>query len=209
MSASAAAFFESSRRGRGRPAGLILDVGAGRHPRRGAGRRLARERGERGPWPGQSVASTAPGRHRRAGRGAGKSRAPRRGAGAGGSPASAAVSGLRTTPCRSTPCRYWPPPWRVEALAVLAGGSPASAESAGHGLGNPWPRPHREGTAGPGTAPAKAERLDMVRGRRLARERDGRRAASNKVKKRVLFLKKTNTGKLGAFCRQPRPRIVR
>ena len=44
MSASAAAFFESSRRGRGRPAGLILDVGAGRHPRRGGGRRLARER---------------------------------------------------------------------------------------------------------------------------------------------------------------------
>ena len=37
MSASAAAFFESSRRGRGRPAGLILDVGAGRHPRRGGG----------------------------------------------------------------------------------------------------------------------------------------------------------------------------
>ena len=37
MSTSAAAFFESSRRGRGRPAGLILDVGAGRHPRRGGG----------------------------------------------------------------------------------------------------------------------------------------------------------------------------
>jgi hypothetical protein len=37
MSASAAAFFESSRRGRGRPAGLILDVGAGWHTRRGAG----------------------------------------------------------------------------------------------------------------------------------------------------------------------------
>jgi hypothetical protein len=44
MSTLAAAFFESSRRGRGRPAGLILDVGAGRHPRRGGGRRLARER---------------------------------------------------------------------------------------------------------------------------------------------------------------------
>jgi hypothetical protein len=81
MSASAAAFFESSRRGRGRPAGLMLDVVAGRHPRRGDGRRLARERG-----------------------------------------------------------------------------------GAGLGLGNPWPRPHREGTARPGTAPAKAERLDVVRG---------------------------------------------
>jgi hypothetical protein len=43
MSALAAAFFESSRRGRGRPAGLILDVGAGRHPRRGGGGRLARD----------------------------------------------------------------------------------------------------------------------------------------------------------------------
>jgi hypothetical protein len=36
----------------------------------------------------------------------------------------------------------------VERLAVaLAGGSPASAASAGYGLGNPWPRPHREAIA--------------------------------------------------------------
>jgi hypothetical protein len=54
--------------------------GVGRHPR-GAGRRLARERGERGPWLGQSVASTARGSHRGAGRGTGKGRAPRRGGG--------------------------------------------------------------------------------------------------------------------------------
>jgi hypothetical protein len=40
---------------------------------------------------------------------------------AGGSPLSAAVGGLRTTPWRSTPWRYRPPPWRVEALAVGAG----------------------------------------------------------------------------------------
>jgi hypothetical protein len=81
MSASVAAFFESSRRGRGRSAGLILDVGAGRHPRRGAGRLAA----------------------------------------------SAAVSGLRTTPCRSTPWRYRPPPWRVEALAASGGRRALSA----------------------------------------------------------------------------------
>jgi hypothetical protein len=68
----------------------------------------------------------------------------------------------------------------LEALAlVVAGGSPASAESAGHGLGNPWPRPHREGTAGPGTAPAKAERLDVVRDWRVARQRRCQRPSND------------------------------
>jgi hypothetical protein len=89
-------------------------------------------------------ASTAPGSRRPAG--AVPAKAERLDVAlAGGSPARAAVSGLRTTPCRSTPWRYRPPPLALEALAVvLAGGSPASAESTGHGLGNPWPRPHRE-----------------------------------------------------------------
>jgi hypothetical protein len=49
-----------------------------------------------------------------------------------------------------------PSPWCLRRLARERG------EHAGHGLGNPWPRPHREGTAGPGAAPAKAESLDVA-----------------------------------------------
>ena len=108
MSASAAAFFESSRRGRGRPAGLILKrwCWPASSPWCWPAAR-PRARRVRGPWPGQSVASTARCRQRPS--------------------ASPVVGGRRLA--RERRCQrpsngalaISAPPWRVEALAVLAG----------------------------------------------------------------------------------------
>jgi hypothetical protein len=99
-----------------------------------------------------------------------------------GSPASAAVSGLRTTPCRWTPWRYRPPPWRLKPSPwCWPAARPRAPLSAAfeRPFGDPTPWRYRPPPWRVEALAVLAGILAVGAGRRLARERRCQRPSNH------------------------------